>query len=126
MTATQARKNGYLIADGLPAVVGTGLGVGGDVVVEAGSNNLAMRAVITAGVGAGITGTITLTLSEASGVNSPVVLVTLEDGTGEWSITGVVKVISVSPTVIVIAWNNIAVALTDGSTYKVNVAVLGK
>lgn len=126
MTAEQARKNGYLIATGLPAVVGGGLGVGGTVDVEAGSNNLAMKAVITAGVGAGSSGTLTLTLSEAAGINNPVVLVSLEDGTGSWSVAAAVKVAQSTLTVIDLVWDNVAVALVNGSTYEINVVVIAK
>jgi hypothetical protein len=114
-----------------PTASVTGAGTTGAIVVDTGSSDLAAILTITPG-GSSIaaSGAAVLTFSTGNGVygtNTPVVIVELANGTGTWSARATALVSStISTTSVTINWDNNAVALTSGSTYKIHIHVLGK
>jgi len=117
----------YILLDaGTPTVSSTGIGTTGTATKEAGTTDSA-GVIILAPSGSGISssGTISLTLSEPMGINGPVCVASLQNGTAAWhNEKGSVRVDGTN-TVPTLTWHN-DVALTSGSTYKVHYQCQGK
>lgn len=113
-----------------PTVTATGYGATGSVAVETGSSDAAGIITLTvAGAGPAASGTAVLTFSStngAYGTNTPVVIATLMSGTGSWDARATAIVTAASTTGATITWDNNAVALVAGSTWKIAYHVIGK
>jgi hypothetical protein len=93
--------------------------------LAAGSNGMAGKITMTASATALAAGAITVTMP-ALGTNAPVIICSLENGTGTWAATALpVKVSGTSQTQFVLNWDNGA-ATTDGQVYAINYMVIGK
>jgi hypothetical protein len=104
------------------------LGLGsGTATVQAGSTDFSGVVVLSPGSGAAASGTVTLTYTVPyNGVNAPVVVATLQDGTLAWTAgTSQVRVTSSSATSCTLVWVN-GSPLTAGATYAIAYVVIGR
>src|SRR5205823_412903 len=109
-----------------PTTSSTGLG-NGSIAVDTGSTDYAACVTITGGSTSTATGVITLTLTGALATNTPVAISTLMNGTGSWNARATAIIGSgTSTTQVTVSWDNNAVNLANGSTYKVCILTVGK
>lgn len=122
-------NNGLYFSGTAPTCTMTGTGTGATCAFSGGSNLNAATVAMTAGTGASASGSVTLTFGGTTfgGTSVPVCIGAYDDTGTAWNAGALpphVKTISTSA--VEVTWNNNAVSLTNGSSYRIMVHCFGK
>lgn len=119
---------GVYLAGSTPTCSMASAGTGATCAFSGGSNANVGTVAMTAGTTAAASGTMTVTFSTTfTGTSTPVCRAGYDDTGTAWNAGAIApKVSAISTSAVTFTWNNNAVALTNGSTYRIMYQCFGK